>query len=136
MVHSRIERVEELMREQVAKIIQEKLSDPRIGFTTITRVNVTKDLRHANIHLSFLNDDEESVRDALAALASAKGYIKREIAQTISLRYLPDLHFEHDPSAAYASHIQGILHTVEPEAGWVEPEDETDDGEEKATNEE
>jgi ribosome-binding factor A len=123
MAHSRIERVEEVVKEALGEIIQEKMADPRLGFSTIVGVKVSKDLRHAVVHISFLTDVPEESKAAMEALNRAKGFLRYELGQAIKLKFLPDLHFVHDSSASYASHIQELLQEVKPEEGWVAPEE-------------
>jgi len=125
MAHTRIERVEELIKEQLAKIIQKDLADPRIGFATVAHVKMSKDLRSAVVGVSFLNDEAGAVAAALEALEHATGFIRRALGQNVRLKFLPDLHFVHDGSAAYASRIQVVLNQIKPAEGWeAEPQDQ------------
>ena len=118
MAHSRIQRVEEVVKEAIGEILQEKMTDPRLGFATVAGVKVSKDLRHAVVHVSFLADEAESAQAAMEALERAKGFIRRELGQAVQLKFLPELQFVRDSSAAYACHIQQLLQTVKPEEGW------------------
>ncbi len=121
-----MQRIEELIKEKLAQIIQEEMTDPRIGFATVSRVKVSRDLRQALVSVSFLEDNEERIREALDALAHARGFLRKELGTRITLKYLPDLKFIHDGSAAYASHIQVLLN----EAQIAPPPDEGEEDDE------
>ena len=111
-------RVDEVVKEALAEIIQEEITDPRVGFATVVHVKVSKDLRQAVVGISLLDDSEQAVGNALEALGHAQGFIRRELANRVKLKFVPDLHFVYDGSTAYACHIQSILNEIEPEDGW------------------
>ena len=108
MSYQRIDRISEEVRREVDRIIREELSDPRIAGTfSITRADVTRDLRHAKIYVSVLEDD---LREGLmAALKSASGYIRRALGKGILIRYSPELSFVSDQNIAYGVHIAQVL---------------------------
>lgn len=110
----RPERVQEALRQEISIILQRGLKDPRIGFITITRVELTRDLRYAKIYFSTLGDEKKR-RLALKGLKSAKGYIKGMLAEKIKLRYMPELDFRVDNSVEYASTISSILDRLKKE---------------------
>jgi len=97
----RLERLASQIRAEIAAIISEELRDPRIAFTTITRVELTSDLRHAHILVSVLGDDNAQ-RETLAGLASAAGYIRTTISHRLRLRHVPEIIFvlDHGPEEA------------------------------------
>ncbi len=109
----RPERVQEAIRQEVSKIIQYELKDPRLGFTTITEVNLTKDLRFAKIYFTVLEDNKK--KSTLAALNSAKGYIKSLIGERLMLRFTPEIAFELDKSFAHTQDIYHILDKINKE---------------------
>src|SRR5215470_2091225 len=104
----RPERLGEQIREEVSQIILGELSDPRIGFVTVTDVEVSSDLRNARIYVSILGSDEEVTR-SLGALKAASGFIRWHLGRSLNLRHLPDLHFVHDKAARTATRIEEIL---------------------------
>ncbi len=104
----RMERVQELMKQEISKIILEDVKDPRIGFVTVTRVHVTSDLRSARVFVSLMGSDEQ-MADSLRGLHRSLGFIRREVGQRVRLRYTPELSLEIDDSMAYSAHIQELL---------------------------
>ncbi len=108
MQTKRIERVNQLIKEEISRVLQRELKDPRLGFVTVTDVGVTKDLRSAKVYVSILGS-EEQWRASLAALDSARGFIHNWLRQHLSLRITPSLIFRPDRSMAHAAHIQGLL---------------------------
>lgn len=104
----RMERVQELMKQEISKIILEDVKDPRIGFVTVTRVHVTNDLRSARVFVSLLGSDEQ-MADCWRGLNRSLGFIRREVGRRVRLRYTPELSLEIDDSMAYSAHIQKLL---------------------------
>lgn len=93
--------------KELSDIIGRKIKDPRIGFVTVTDVQLTGDLRQAKVFISVLGDEKQK-KDTLKALAKAKGFIRSEIGQRIRLRKTPDLLFEFDESIDYGNRIETI----------------------------
>jgi ribosome-binding factor A len=104
----RIEKVQELMKQEISQIILQELKDPRIGFVTVTKVEMTGDLREAKIFVSIMGKDD-ALKDTLEGLQSSLGFIRREIGKRIRLRFTPEISFALDNSLAYSSHIQELL---------------------------
>jgi len=104
----RSERVADLIQKEISQMLMRSIKDPRIGFVTITRVSVTEDCRLAKIYYSVMGTAAE--REAsLKGLASAKGYIRKELGRRVSLRYTPEIVFQFDPSIEYAIHIEEVI---------------------------
>lgn len=116
MSYQRIDRISEEVRREVDAIIREELHDPRVSGTySVTRAEVTGDLRYAKIFISVLEDDR---RDGLMdALKNAKGYIRRSLGKRMIIRYTPELIFVSDKNIEYGVHIAKVLaDTVKTEA--------------------
>ena len=107
-------RVQEAIRQEVSRIVQGEMKDPRIGFITITKVELTKDLRYARVYFSILGEDKDK-KLALKGLNSAKGYVKGLLADRIKLRYMPDIVFAIDESMEHTKHIYGIIERLKKE---------------------
>ena len=110
----RANRVAEQMKKELGEIIGQKLKDPRIGFVTVTDVEVAGDLQHATIYISVLGHEKEK-EDTLKGLNQAKGFIRTEISQRIKLRITPEIKFEFDSSVAYGTRIESLLKQVKNE---------------------
>ena len=105
------------------RIIREELNDPRIAGTfSVTRADVTRDLRHAKIYVSVLEDDKRE--GMIKALKSAAGYIRRALGQNIIIRYSPELTFVSDENIAYGVHIAKVLADAQITEGATNEEDE------------
>ncbi|WP_078547047.1 30S ribosome-binding factor RbfA [Litchfieldia alkalitelluris] len=101
-------RVGEQMKKELGDIIGRKIKDPRIGFVTVTDVQVTGDLQQAKVYISVLGDDEQR-ENTLKGLAKAKGFIRSEIGKRIRLRKTPEIQFEFDESIDYGNRIETLL---------------------------
>ena len=108
----RIEKLQELIKQEMGKMLLTDLKDPRIGFVTVTDVEMTGDLREAKIYVSVMGG-EEQVKNSLEGLNSALGFIRREIGHRIRLRFTPEISFALDTSLDYGDHIQKLLLQVE-----------------------
>ena len=108
----RIEKLQELIKQEMSKMLLKELKDPRIGFVTVTDVEMTGDLREAKIFVSVMGD-EEQVKNSLEGLNSALGFVRREIGQRVRLRFTPEISFALDTSLDYGDHIQKLLLQVE-----------------------
>jgi len=109
-VSRRTERVAEQLRAEIARILREEVTDPRIRLVTLTRVDVAPDLTHALVFWSALEADEEEGAAVVAeGLASAAPFVRRRLAHVLPLRRTPELRFRHDPSLAAGAHTLQLL---------------------------
>lgn len=119
MTH-RPRKIEQFMKEELSQIIQREMKDPRIGFISVTAVEVSADMRHARAFISVLGDRE--AKDAtMAGLASAIGYIRRELGQRLRTRFTPEITFKLDESIERGSHVMKLLGEVAKDAPHGEP---------------
>jgi ribosome-binding factor A len=114
LAFQRSQRVAEEMKREIAQILRDELKDPRIGFTTITRVEVTKDLRYAKVFVSIYGQEVEK-EQSLEALNNASGFVRREIGKRIKLRYTPEVLFCIDNSIEHGAKISRLLTKVNQE---------------------
>ncbi|MBL4665076.1 MAG: 30S ribosome-binding factor RbfA [Nitrospinaceae bacterium] len=108
MRFKRSQRIQELLLEEISKLLQSGLKDPRIGFTTLTRVEVSDNLKHAKVFVSVMGTEKEK-SDTLEALISAKGFIRNSLGKNLYLRYLPELEFKKDENAEHVEKITRII---------------------------
>lgn len=113
-------RLGEEIRKIISELLLRELKDPRLSaMISITAVEVTSDGSYATVYLSVLgteSDEEKAAaqqQDTLDALASAKGFIRREIGRQIKLRHVPDLIFKIDRSMEYGRHIDKIINSLD-----------------------
>ena len=108
MSYQRIDRISEEVRREVDAIIREELHDPRVNGTySVTRAEVTGDLRYAKIYISVLEDERRD--ELLEALKNAKGFIRRSLGKRMIIRYTPELIFVSDKNIEYGVRIAKIL---------------------------
>lgn len=108
MQGKRLDRVNQLVKEEISYLLQRELKDPRLGFVTVTEVAVSKDLRTARVYVSVLGSEEQWA-GSLAALESARGFIRNWLVPRLRMRAIPHLSFQPDRSMAHAAHIQAML---------------------------
>ncbi|MCL6450857.1 MAG: 30S ribosome-binding factor RbfA [Acetobacteraceae bacterium] len=107
----RVNRVGEAIKEEVSRILQRELKDPRIGFCSVVDVEVSSDLRHAKVFVSVLGD-EAAKQATLAGLESARGFIRTEIGRRIRLRHTPEVVFRLDSSIERGARVSQLLNEI------------------------
>lgn len=107
----RPERIAEAIKKEVADLIRNEIKDPRVGFVTITGVEVTRDLSYGKIFVSVLGPEEQR-KESLAALQKAAGYLRSEVGRRIKVRHAPELIFKLDTSLDHGTRIMELLHEV------------------------
>ena len=117
----RTARLDELLREEISRIVTRGVQDPRIGFVTITAVDVAPDLQHATVWVSLIGQPAER-RQTLRALRQAMPYVRREL-RVLRLRRIPVLHVKVDETADRGTRVLRILRELEEgdEPGVAEP---------------
>ena len=111
----RPEQVAEIVRQVLAEAIGREVRDPRVGFVTLTRVDVSGDLSHAQVFVMAQGDEPERQR-ALEGLQSAAGFLRGKIAKALATRTIPELHFELDRGLEHATRINAVLADLKREA--------------------
>jgi len=108
MTGRRPERLAEQIKEEVSLIIAGEVEDPRVGFVTVTDARVTPDLKHAKIYVSVLGTEAE-VKESLAALKHAAGFIRTQLGAVLRMKRTPELHFVYDETTETAARIEELL---------------------------
>jgi ribosome-binding factor A len=103
--------VGEEIQQIISYLIQRELKDPRIGFATITQVEVTQDLKYARVFVSVMGTPEEQ-KATMAALNSARGFIRHEVATRMTTRTVPEIQFRHDKGLEYSDRINRLLNEL------------------------
>ncbi len=136
----RQEKLGELFAAELSDLLRTRVKDPRIGFASITHVEVSGDYRHAKIYVSVLGSEEERA-NTIKALKHATGFLRHELASRVVLRYMPEIVFKLDTSIEQGSRILELIRESERESGRAAPEqsqeilEEDDDGSEGANDE-
>ncbi len=112
MKQQRLSRIDHEMQRVLGTVISRDLKDPRMGFTTVTRVEATQDLRFAKVFVSVIGD-RHVARQTMDALKSAAGFLRGELGHQISLRYTPELTFVEDRSTERAIELSKTLREAE-----------------------
>ena len=112
MATRRVERVSDLIKQQVSNIIRNDLKDPRVGFITVTSVDLSRDLRHAKVFISVMGSDEDRSK-SMEGLGRATGFIRSRLGNKIRIRHIPELIFRHDDSYEYAARIAVVMKQIE-----------------------
>jgi ribosome-binding factor A len=119
--YKRAERVSDQMKQEIADILMRKIKDPRIGFVTVTDVDVADDLRNAKVFVSVYGSDKAST---LKGLESASPFIRSELGRRMRMKFVPEILFRYDDSVERGAHINELLHDIEDKGGGKGPGDE------------
>ena len=107
MDNMRTNRVAEQMKKELGEIINQKIKDPRVGFVTVTDVDLTNDLQIATVYISVYGDEAEK-EASLIGLSKASGFIRTEVGRRIRLRKVPEISFKFDEAHEYGNRIDAI----------------------------
>ncbi len=110
----RQEKLGELIAVELSDLLRTRVKDPRVGFASITHVEVSGDLRHAKIHVSVMGTADERV-ETMKGLKNASGYLRHELASRLVLRYMPEIVFKLDTSIEEGARILDLINKVEQE---------------------
>ncbi|MBF1761448.1 MAG: 30S ribosome-binding factor RbfA [Veillonella sp.] len=124
----RVRKLQEFIKQEVSQMLMRGMKDPRIGFTTVTDVEVTGDLRQAKIYVSLFGSDKEKA-DTLQALKHARGHVRSELGKILNLRHVPEIDFDKDTSLDYSMHIESLINEIH--QGPTFTEKETNDEQDK-----
>jgi len=111
---NRLERVSSEIKHEISLIIQAQVKDPHVGFVTITGVEVSPYIKFAKVYFTVLGDDAQK-KASLEALKKASGFIRKQLAIRLNMRYTPALNFKPDQSTEYGSKIDEILKKINDE---------------------
>ncbi|MDA8423318.1 MAG: 30S ribosome-binding factor RbfA [Nitrospiraceae bacterium] len=117
----RSERISDQMKREIADILMRKIKDPRIGFVTVTGVDVAQDLKNAKVFVSVYGGDKE---ESLKGLKSATPFIRSELGKRIRMRSIPEILFRYDGTVEQGAHIMELLRSIEEGKENKDPSDE------------
>jgi ribosome-binding factor A len=108
MKRERMGRIDHELQRELARLISTELKDPRLGFATVTRVEITNDLQRARVYVSIIGD-RHVAKQSMIALESAKGFLRGELGHAVALRHTPELEFVEDRSTEKAIALGKVL---------------------------
>lgn len=111
MTYKRVERIGDQIRSEISDMLVRRLNDPRIGFVTITAVEVSEDLRHAKVFVSVYGDEKAKIQ-TMEGLKSASGFIRGEIGHRLKIKFTPEILFKLDTSMDKADEVLSILDEI------------------------
>lgn len=135
MQYKRKDRVADLLKREVAQIVQSDLKDPGLGFVTITGAKLSADLKQARIFYSVLGDQDSKEKTA-SALNRACGFIQNEIGKRLKLKYTPEVLFQFDGSVEYGAHIEELIEKIHRTEGSKDEKTNQEEGPHDSTSEE
>ena len=127
-------RLGEQIAMEVSDLLRTRVKDPRVGFASITRVEVSGDLRYAKIFVSVMGENEEK-KGTIEALSHATGFIRHELAARLTIRFMPEITFKLDNSIEQGAHVLGLIRQIEEQeaqkaaGAGVEDEQEAEESE-------
>jgi len=108
--YKRSQRVSDLLREEISDIIIYKIKDPRIGFVTVTGVDLSDDLKIGKVYVSVLKEEERAI--TLGILNDAKSFIRSHLAKRLRMKFIPTIEFRLDTSIEYGNKIEKLLKQI------------------------
>jgi ribosome-binding factor A len=108
---SRTSRIGEVIMRELAQMIQQEVSDPRVGMVTVSHVDVSSDLKYAKVYVTRLTgvESEQDVDECIAGLTNAAGFLKRGIAKRVEIRTVPELRFYYDKSLEHGFRMDELI---------------------------
>ena len=128
--YKRENQLAEVIGHELSDLMRTRMKDPRLGFTSITHVKVSPDLRYAKVYVSVMGEPEEQ-RETIKALEHANGFLRHELAQRLTVRHTPEIEFRLDDSIARGAHVLDLINRVNatpaPVSGDAAPGDGKDE---------
>ena len=107
--YARTDRVGQQIQKEIATILMREIKDPRLSMTTVSAVEVTRDLAYAKIFVTFINDEPEDIKASLEVLADAEGYIRSLLGKRLRARIMPHLRFVYDSSMSEGVRMSALV---------------------------
>jgi ribosome-binding factor A len=103
--------VAEEIQQIISVLLQREVKDPRLGFVTVIKAEVTSDLKYSTVYVSVLGSAQEQ-KSSMEALTSSRGFLRRELASRMSMRFVPELRFKLDRGVEYSDQINRLLNEL------------------------
>jgi len=125
--YARTDRVGQQIQKEIAIILMREIKDPRLSMTTVSAVEVTRDLAYAKVFVTFFNDNAEEIKASLEVLADAEGYIRSLLGKRLRARIMPHLRFVYDSSMSEGVRMSALVDqaVASDKSGDTQEDDET-----------
>lgn len=131
--YARTDRVGQQIQKEIAVILMREIKDPRLSMTTVSAVEVTRDLAYAKVFVTFFNDNADEVKESLEVLAEAEGYIRSLLGKRLRARIMPHLRFIYDSSMSEGVRMSALVdQAVASDSHNHDQDDEATDDSEKS----
>ncbi|WP_437881608.1 30S ribosome-binding factor RbfA [Pseudomonas sp. LRF_L74] len=108
--YSRTQRIGDQIQRELAQMIPREVKDPRLGFVTVTAVEVSRDVGHAKVFITVMGEsDAEKIKQNLVVLNDAAGFLRMQLGKAMKLRSVPQLHFHYDESISRGAHLSALI---------------------------
>ncbi len=107
--YARTDRVGQQIQKEIAVILMREIKDPRLSMTTVSAVEVTRDLAYAKVFVTFFNDNDDEIKASLEVLSEAEGYIRSLLGKRLRARIMPHLRFVYDKSMAEGVRMSALV---------------------------
>ena len=111
MTYKRTDRIADLLLREISRIISHRMNNPKVGFTTLTSVRVSRDIKYADVFVSVLGD-QKIINETLKALDQSKSFIRNELAHTVHLKRVPEIRFQIDKTLEKANRIYQLQFAI------------------------
>lgn len=111
-----------LLREEIADIIMRRVKDPRLGFVTVTDVNMSEDLKIARVYISVFNESERET--TLEILNAARGIVRSEVSKRVRVKFIPSIEFRIDNAVDRGGNVDRLLREIKEKEALADGEDE------------
>ena len=126
--YRRTDRINELLREEIAVLVRDEVRDPRVGLATVTAVETSPELDHAKVYITTLSQDDER-EEVMAGLRSAAPFVRSQLSKRLRMRRIPELHFQIDRVLDEALRIEALLREALPEGSGEKSDSQSSEDE-------
>jgi ribosome-binding factor A len=114
MEYKRSDRIADQLHREIAELVFRRVKDPRVRGVTVTGVEVSRDLQHANVYYCITGNPDDKDKEGVAeGLSKAKGFIRQELGKRLTMKHLPQLSFRYDQSFDYGDKIERLLKEIQ-----------------------
>jgi ribosome-binding factor A len=121
---ARARRVGDQIQRELAELIRDEVRDPRVGSVTVSEVRVSRDFSYADVFVTGLGENVEASQEMVRVLTGAGRFLRHQLAQRLTLRKMPELRFQYDPTFEQGARLNQLIDEVQPDDGGKSPDPE------------